>query len=637
MIKIKKVCLYSFKGLTREVSFSKPGINIITGASKRGKSSLLDIVEYCLGSSDCGIAHGYIRNLVKWFSVIISDGESDYIIARHNPERGLKVSNDFFITSVNNSSIPEPEKIIRNANITDAINLLTKLCNMDLGTTDVPTGQTRSAISIDFKNSLFLYFQNQDEIANKKMIFHRQSEPFLPQMMKDTLPYFIGATGSNRILDKNTLRDLKRSYRLKSLKYEELVNIGNNGRSKANELLNDAKSLNIYDGDLELTNSNDLKSALDKIARWNPFEKIGIDNIDKAINEADDNYKNLLDEKRELSFKINSIIAFNELSKKIDESMSEQSIRLNSINLFEKLKNSSAFDEEIKTILKENALQLSAELKDSYRKRPRLESSIEELKNNYLTISKKTSDARLRLKSLIKTSLEIEEKKDDFLIAAKVSGKAELYLDSINSGQEISSLKASLLFLEEQINEIESNLGSSNIEEVLSSQLNIISEDITRWARELRLEHSEHPIKLDLKRLTISADTPEGAIPLYQMGSGENWVGYHLVTHVALAKWFYKRDRPVARFIFLDQPSQVYFPAEKSINGNLDEIVNDEDRIAVKRMFKWLYDVSMNELDGQVQIIITDHADIDEDWFQNSICDVKWRGSDYLIPPEWYA
>jgi hypothetical protein len=171
--------------------------------------------------------------------------------------------------------------------------------------------------------------------------------------------------------------------------------------------------------------------------------------------------------------------------------------------------------------------------------------------------------------------------------------------------------------------------------EKLDSQLSLIGNDMSRWAKELRLEHSECPIKLDIKRLTVVAETPEGRVPLYQMGSGENWVGYHLVTYMALAKWFKKRKRPVPSFVFFDQPTQVYFPTDIDVTGNINEIAVDEDRLAVKRMFKWLHDLIEGEFGGDFQIIVTDHADIDEQWFQDCIQDKKWRGTEALIPLSW--
>src|SRR5437764_8343647 len=101
------------------------------------------------------------------------------------------------------------------------------------------------------------------------------------------------------------------------------------------------------------------------------------------------------------------------------------------------------------------------------------------------------------------------------------------------------------------------------------------------------------------------------------MGSGENWVGYHLTVHMALHQWFLQKNRPVPRFLFLDQPSQVFYPPDRDENGST-EVLDDDDRVAVHRMFLWLHDVAAS-LAPDFQIIVSDHADISEDWFQNSV------------------
>ncbi len=93
--------------------------------------------------------------------------------------------------------------------------------------------------------------------------------------------------------------------------------------------------------------------------------------------------------------------------------------------------------------------------------------------------------------------------------------------------------------------------------------------------------------------------------------------------------------RPVGRFIFFDQPTQVYFPSDQAVTGDIKEISDDEDREAVKRMFEWIFKV-VAELSPNLQVIITDHADIDEEWFQSSVADTKWRGDNALIPKHWY-
>ena len=76
-----------------------------------------------------------------------------------------------------------------------------------------------------------------------------------------------------------------------------------------------------------------------------------------------------------------------------------------------------------------------------------------------------------------------------------------------------------------------------------------------------RLEHGEGAC-LDTNRLTVVADTAQGPAPLWRIGNAENWIGAHLVTHLALHRYFVRNNRPVPRLLMLDQPTQAYYPSE---------------------------------------------------------------------------
>jgi hypothetical protein len=59
----------------------------------------------------------------------------------------------------------------------------------------------------------------------------------------------------------------------------------------------------------------------------------------------------------------------------------------------------------------------------------------------------------------------------------------------------------------------------------------------------------------------------------------------------------------------------------------------DTDRDAVRRLFRLIYDV-VAELVPHMQVIVCDHANLPEDWFQDSVAH-NWRGGEKLIPQEW--
>jgi hypothetical protein len=90
----------------------------------------------------------------------------------------------------------------------------------------------------------------------------------------------------------------------------------------------------------------------------------------------------------------------------------------------------------------------------------------------------------------------------------------------------------------------------------------------------------------------------------------------------------------VPRFLFLDQPSQVYFPAEKDIDGSM-ALVSDDDRMAVSRMLKLVFEVvAASSGSPEMQVIITEHADVNEPWFQDAVAE-RWRQGKKLVPDDW--
>ena len=70
---IRQIVLWPRKGgLEPRVVYFQPGtVNVITGASQTGKSAIVPIIDYCLGSGKCSIPVNVIR---KTCGVVRSSG-----------------------------------------------------------------------------------------------------------------------------------------------------------------------------------------------------------------------------------------------------------------------------------------------------------------------------------------------------------------------------------------------------------------------------------------------------------------------------------------------------------------------------------------------------------------------------------
>jgi hypothetical protein len=196
---------------------------------------------------------------------------------------------------------------------------------------------------------------------------------------------------------------------------------------------------------------------------------------------------------------------------------------------------------------------------------------------------------------------------------------------------QLEALRQRIRQAQEAIAALEEDLDGDNDREQLTSRLFAIGRDMSVYATRLNLEHSSESVRLDLARLTVVTDTPTGPTPLFRIGSAANWIGYHLAAHLALHRFLTLQDRPVPRFLMLDQPTQAHYPSEADNENGQPE--DDADRVAVRAMFELMRDV-VAELSPQFQIIVCDHADLPEQWFQDAVRH-KWRGGVKLIPSDW--
>jgi hypothetical protein len=254
------------------------------------------------------------------------------------------------------------------------------------------------------------------------------------------------------------------------------------------------------------------------------------------------------------------------------------------------------------------------------------------LKEKLEETKKKLQVNRELLETVQSSNIRLREFSDRETRRAHVLGRVGLYLESLPQLEDTSTLNREIRNLRDTVTAMETELSDDTVQERLASFLSFIGRDMSTLAEGLQLEHSNSPLRLDIKNLTVVADTEDGPISMEKMGSGENWVGYHLVAHFALHKWFVNKKRPLPHFLFIDQLSQVYFPADKDVDKNLGDI-KDEDREAVARMYKLALEV-VKSMMPNFQIIMTDHADIKEDWFQDCVVE-RWRKGKKLVPPSW--
>lgn len=287
----------------------------------------------------------------------------------------------------------------------------------------------------------------------------------------------------------------------------------------------------------------------------------------------------------------------------------------------------------IDTHIQDSIVKLHKELETVTKECPKINEFVEKLEKQREVARLKFIKKQREIEGVLVNQTAMRNFHDRNLRAEVILGKISLWLDSVDITANDTHLKRQIEKWTKEVGRLEKLVDAKEIDEKMDSILNRISGRMTKDAEILKLEHKGNPIRFDIKDLTVVIDLEERPVPLKRIGSGENHVGYHLITIAALQSHFVRNNRPVPRFLVIDQPSQVYYPPEKLDSEGSLKNIQDADREALSRMYKFIFDFAKSQK-GKFQIILLDHAKPDDKEFVSYIVE-EWRGKTALIPESW--
>lgn len=640
-MQINKIVLYSNSGQTRVLPFQLGKVNIITGESKSGKSAIIEIINYCLASSGCDIPEGIIRDTVSYFSICVTFNDGEVVfIARENPNiKGIQASTTVCLKRGIGEDLPLLEDINSNINIDTLKDFLTRKIGISENL-HMPDSLTREPLKANFKHSRFYCYQPQYLVADPHQLFYNQNKEFVPQSIKDTLPYFLGAINEESLLLESEITQLKKLLNRLNREKRESEKIKSEGVSQAYSLIEEAKEIGILEKSINPSTQKDAYRYLNDVANWD-YQPLEVKGENSGIKELIDKRAELRIELGKISDNKKAATDYLKNSFGYSTEAKQQEIRLESINLYKEDIDvnaslcplcESVLDISLPTIenINNSLMSIKNDLKLTKAESPRIQSYIDSVDGKYNEVETELKKIEKSISALYIENEKARSIRDLNIRRGKIIGRVSLFLESIDVDSDTENIDSKIENLKSRIAELEKSIDSENEKEKLLSILNKINLQMSKWVEGLDVEYEDNPIRFDLNKLTMFIDTDVKPIALAQIGSGANWVAYHLLIVFALHQHFIQNNRPVPRFIIIDQPTQVYYPPEQS--SDLIEVSSDE--IAVSKMFDFMFKV-VSSLSPNLQVIITDHAYLkNNENFRDSVIEI-WRDGLKLVPLDW--
>jgi len=644
----------------------KEGLNIITGKSSTGKSAIIEIFDYCFGGEDNTVPDGVITKKASIYYVYMNINGECVVLGR-DPEnsRGFyKIEKEYNSDIIKRSYfdlkhfIPNGEykRQIR-SHFIDIADVDTSLIVKGYRGKASPTPSIRSFTTF--------MLQHQNLVANKHALFYRFDEKEKREQVIDHTKIFLGFVNQEFFhlsQERERLEGQEKSIQLEIQRNKKLIE---KEKEKIEPLLLGLyASMGLAEFPINIDTLMDMapQVAIDKLDELVKPE--GIEPLSDAMTQRQINLEKTLaaktSELRSLQRKIVSIKKTlndsNNFSFPSDDFLLNETVQIANTNCpFCNTENSKLHEsaENLKFAIN----KLSNDVGQSKVMKAKLESFSMDYNRNIERLTDDITNLEAQLTAINSENTELKNKRT--LYETVISNKERLIilLDSLTASADEDS-DEKLNVIRKELKTIKEKLSKYDYNKKLAEASKAVNSYMADIGQHFDFEDSYKPINLHFSFDTFDLyhlDKGGKKIYLRSMGSGANWLYCHITLFLALHKYFasLKSVCAIPTVLFLDQPTQVYFPSFQFDDGisfspekiaelekrGEDERPVDEDVLAVENLFSQLsiYCTQVGEETGITpQLIVSDHADnlklSDSTNFEDHVNGNRWRDRGLINP-----
>lgn len=640
----------------------KPGkVNIVFGRSRTGKSSIISIIDYCLGASRCAIPVGKIRDSVSWFGLLLNIRGKSFVVARRTPG-SRQTSNEFYLAPYEGELPDVPEYTHNDVRFKERFNNLVRLTNLTIEDGErLKQHDGRPS----YRDLAAFNFLPQHIVANPNTLFFKADSYDHKERLKKVMPFAFGIIDGTYMVKERERSQLQRELDHLLKQQEARKSAMSSWDLQVDRLWLLAVELGMLEVTEETTDVShtdgrvkDLKSLADRYAKGELESVLATPNY----SFTNEHYKQLQNEEETAQTIVDDlrrhIRGFERLSERARSfSGAVETERDRVVNL-DWLKTSlssestcvvcgSATDSP-HTVIDHLVTEMKriSDLSDALFENPIVDKEIDTAKSALTDAQRRLHSARSARVSLQKMDTATRDSMSKVYV---LLGRIQALLIGIETvrgkdefSKEIERISGLLIEVTQYLNGVNRDAR----EEIVDKKIAAL---IGKYADEFKLE-KRGSVKLDKQELTLSFSVNENGKRefLWEVGSGENWMGYHIATFLAIHEFLSSPDQensPVFNFLVIDQPSQVYFPSAATGANQLDtdsqrlgelRRTRDQDFVATKRIFEVL-EMGLRATSYKCQIIVLDHAD-DTIWGElpDTVQAANWKAPDTGLIPSWW-
>ena len=635
----------------RRLRFDLGKVTVISGASRTGKSAVIPIIDYCLGSSTCSIPVNTIRKYCEWFGIIVATDQGDKLLARREP--GAQRSTDEMFIMEADSITDIPPRIAKNTSAEAVKRLLDDLA----GLTKLDFTGGEDSVGFDsrpsFRDLSAFTFQPQNIVANPDVLFFKTNTYKHREKLRKIFPYVLGAVTPALMAKQFELGRARLELRRKERELKDAEQVSARWLADLTAKFSEAQELGLTPKPEQAPTRVQMIELLeDVVARTDLTLSVSTATISEALRELGTLEMEERSVSRELTTLRHRLEEMNRMRVGVDQYDAAIGLQRGRLQLSNWL---IAHTEGVTdcpicgshTKSARNKLELLSARLEEVEAEAGIDKEVpaafdRELHRVTVEIDQATEHLRsiqIRKRALSGRSKEANERQFAAKKAERFVGNLESALDLHRRLGSDSELHEEVAKLGRIVKKLEIELREQDVESRKRRALQAVNTRAGRLLPYLDIENPEDPISLEINDLTIKVRGVDRDDYLSEIGSGSNWLSYHLAMLLALHQFYLSQlNSPVPGFLVIDQPSQVYFP--KNLVRRPDEEqqemrVRDEDIDAVRKAFEVMAKVVL-KTNGRLQLIVLDHASRDV-WgnIPGIVGPREWRNGIKLVPMKW--
>lgn len=639
----------------RRLQFQLGKVNVISGASRTGKSAVIPIIDYCLGAGTCSIPVKTIRKYCEWFGVVVATAQGDKLLARREPGAQRSTDDMYLLEAERITDIPR--RIAKNINADAVKRLLDELAGLsklDFSGGDESTGFDGRP---SFRDLAAFTFQPQNVVANPDVLFFKANTYEHREKLRKIFPYVLGAVTPALMAKQFELGRTRQELRRKERELRDAQEVSARWLADLKAKFSEAQELGLAaKPEQELSRGQMIERLEEVVARTDLTLSVSTSTISDALRELSDLEVEERDVSRELTTLRHRLGEMNRMHVGVDQYQAALVLQRGRLQLSSWLVShtddgadcpmcGSHTDSARRklAVLSDRLQEVEAEAGVDKELPAAFDRELQRVTAEVGQATERLRSVQIRKRALSGRSDEARQRQFAAQRAERFVGNLESSLDLHQRLGSDSELVEEVVRLRELVQRLEAELREQDVEARKRRALHAISNNAGRLLPHLDVESPNDPISLEINDLTIKVRGPERDDYLSEIGSGSNWLSYHLAVLLALHQFFLSQRRgPVPAFLVLDQPSQVYFPKrivarpEDEEDEEVEEPqLRDEDVDAVRQAFEVMGRVAL-DVKGGLQLIVLDHASRDVWGDIDGVVGLpEWRDGVKLVPMAW--